>query len=92
MIDVNISFVGTGHYQEPSPIMPEFYAPLENITATQGRDVQFTCVVNHLGEYRVSSFLMKYSYHKIHPIFWKKKRNAGLENVITILRSKTKRQ
>lgn len=35
--------------------MPEFYAPLENFTATQGRDVQFTCVVNHLGDYRVSN-------------------------------------
>ncbi|XKL66239.1 hypothetical protein PGB90_009659 [Kerria lacca] len=43
-----------GHYQTSSVVMPEFYAPLENLTATQGRDVQFTCVVNHLGEYRVA--------------------------------------
>lgn len=40
---------------KPETVMPEFYAPLENLTATQGRDVQFTCVVNHLGDYRVSN-------------------------------------
>lgn len=33
---------------------PEFLAPLENLTVTQGRDVSFTCVVNALGNYRVS--------------------------------------
>lgn len=33
---------------------PEFLAPLENLTVTQGRDVSFTCVANNLGEYRVS--------------------------------------
>jgi hypothetical protein len=33
---------------------PEFLQPLDNLTATQGRDVSFTCVVNNLGQYRVS--------------------------------------
>ena len=32
---------------------PEFLQPLENHTVTQGRDVFFTCVVNHLGPYKV---------------------------------------
>lgn len=32
---------------------PEFLAPLENHTVTQGRDVHFTCVVNHLSSYKV---------------------------------------
>lgn len=32
---------------------PEFLAPLENHTVSQGRDVYFTCVVNHLGQYKV---------------------------------------
>ncbi|XP_001599961.2 lachesin [Nasonia vitripennis] len=35
-------------------IMPEFLAPLENHTVIQGRDVSFTCVVNHLQTYRVA--------------------------------------
>ncbi|XP_044731282.1 lachesin-like [Chrysoperla carnea] len=33
---------------------PEFLAPLENHTVTQGRDVYFTCVVNHLSSYKVA--------------------------------------
>ncbi|XP_066599595.1 lachesin-like [Prorops nasuta] len=33
---------------------PEFLAPLENHTVTQGRDVSFTCVVNHLQSYKVA--------------------------------------
>ncbi|XP_039277455.1 lachesin-like [Nilaparvata lugens] len=33
---------------------PEFLAALENHTVTQGRDVSFTCVVNHLGTYKVA--------------------------------------
>lgn len=38
------------------PVMePEFLAPLENHTVTQGRDVSFTCVVNHLSSYKVNS-------------------------------------
>uniref|UniRef100_A0A6P7F116 Lachesin-like isoform X2 n=1 Tax=Diabrotica virgifera virgifera TaxID=50390 RepID=A0A6P7F116_DIAVI len=39
--------------QIPDP-EPEFLAPLENHTVTQGRDVYFTCVVNHLGSYKVA--------------------------------------
>lgn len=38
--------------------MPEFLAPLENLTVTQGRDVQFTCIVNDLGSFRVSNFIL----------------------------------
>ncbi|XP_024082123.1 lachesin-like isoform X2 [Cimex lectularius] len=33
---------------------PEFLENLENHTVTQGRDVSFTCVVNHLGSYKVA--------------------------------------
>lgn len=33
---------------------PTFLAPLENITAVQGRDAVFTCVADNLGDYRVS--------------------------------------
>ncbi|KDR17669.1 Lachesin [Zootermopsis nevadensis] len=33
---------------------PEFLQPLENHTVTQGRDVFFTCIVNHLGSYKVA--------------------------------------
>lgn len=32
---------------------PEFLAPLDNHTVTQGREVVFTCVVNHLNGYKV---------------------------------------
>lgn len=35
-------------------VEPEFLQELENHTVTQGRDVHFTCVVNHLSNYRVS--------------------------------------
>ncbi|XP_054016111.1 lachesin-like isoform X1 [Hylaeus anthracinus] len=35
-------------------ILPEFLAPLENHTVVQGRDVFFTCVVNHLQQYKVA--------------------------------------
>lgn len=38
---------------EPDEVMPEFYAPLENWTVTQGRDIYFTCTVNNLGNYKV---------------------------------------
>lgn len=44
-----------GQIPEPDEVMPEFYAPLENWTVTQGRDVYFTCTVNNLGKYKVSS-------------------------------------
>ncbi|XP_033222644.1 lachesin-like [Belonocnema kinseyi] len=33
---------------------PEFLMPLENHTVTQGREVVFTCVVNHLQSYKVA--------------------------------------
>ncbi|XP_043280754.1 lachesin isoform X2 [Venturia canescens] len=33
---------------------PDFLYPLENVTIPQGRDATFTCVVNHLGGYRVA--------------------------------------
>ncbi|CAG9135615.1 unnamed protein product [Plutella xylostella] len=33
---------------------PEFLSPLENITVAQGRDVHFTCTVNHLSTYKVA--------------------------------------
>ncbi|XP_065165837.1 lachesin-like isoform X2 [Atheta coriaria] len=36
---------------EPEPV---FLAPLENHTVTQGRDIFFTCVVNHLSSYKVA--------------------------------------
>ncbi|VVC43626.1 Immunoglobulin subtype,Immunoglobulin-like domain,Immunoglobulin-like fold,Immunoglobulin V-set [Cinara cedri] len=39
---------------EPDELMPEFYAPLENWTVSQGRDVYFTCTVNNLGKYKVA--------------------------------------
>lgn len=39
--------------EEPEP---EFLQALENHTVTQGRDVHFTCVVNHLSNYRVSEY------------------------------------
>ncbi|XP_038110933.1 lachesin [Culex quinquefasciatus] len=53
---LNILFVailvnGHGSQQEAQP---EFLAPLDNLTVTQGRDVSFTCVVNNLGQYRVA--------------------------------------
>ncbi|XP_074115531.1 dpr-interacting protein lambda [Cotesia typhae] len=35
-------------------MLPIFLAPLENHTVTQGRDVFFTCVVNHLHSYKVA--------------------------------------
>lgn len=43
----------TGQMHELDEVMPEFYAPLENWTVTQGRDVYFTCTVNNLGKYKV---------------------------------------
>ena len=38
--------------------MPEFLFPLENHTVIQGRDVVFTCVVNHLQNYKVCNILI----------------------------------
>ncbi|KAI5644545.1 immunoglobulin domain-containing protein [Phthorimaea operculella] len=41
---------GSGYSEEP-----EFLSPLENLTVAQGRDVHFTCTVNHLGGYKTST-------------------------------------
>ncbi|XP_025834919.1 lachesin-like isoform X2 [Agrilus planipennis] len=43
--------VATGQVDKPPP---EFLEPLENHTVTQGRDIYFTCVVNHLADYKVA--------------------------------------
>uniref|UniRef100_A0A182YN86 Uncharacterized protein n=1 Tax=Anopheles stephensi TaxID=30069 RepID=A0A182YN86_ANOST len=58
---LNISLVVllvNGHGTQ-TEAQPEFLAPLDNLTVTQGRDVSFTCVVNNLGQYRVSCFVQK---------------------------------
>ncbi|RVE53571.1 hypothetical protein evm_001712 [Chilo suppressalis] len=44
----------TGEMPIQSDMEPEFLQALENHTVTQGRDVHFTCVVNHLSNYRVA--------------------------------------
>ncbi|XP_059470073.1 lachesin-like [Neocloeon triangulifer] len=43
-----------GQYPHQQELEPEFLAPLENHTVPQGREVSFTCVVNHLGQYKVA--------------------------------------
>ncbi|XP_034171669.1 lachesin isoform X1 [Osmia lignaria lignaria] len=43
-----------GQAMPKSEVQPEFLALLENHTVTQGRDVSFTCVVNHLQSYKVA--------------------------------------
>lgn len=43
--------LASGQLVDPEP---EFLAPLENHTVVQGRDVYFTCVVNHLASYKVA--------------------------------------
>lgn len=43
-----------GQTMPKSEVQPEFLALLENHTVTQGRDVSFTCVVNHLQSYKVA--------------------------------------
>ncbi|XP_055643967.1 protein amalgam [Toxorhynchites rutilus septentrionalis] len=53
---LNILFIAilvNGHGSQTES-QPEFLAPLDNLTVTQGRDVSFTCVVNNLGQYRVA--------------------------------------
>ncbi|XP_076665974.1 dpr-interacting protein lambda [Andrena cerasifolii] len=40
--------------QQTPELLPEFLAPLENHTVIQGRDIFFTCVVNHLQTYKVA--------------------------------------
>ncbi|CAH2040612.1 unnamed protein product, partial [Iphiclides podalirius] len=44
----------TGEMPIQAELEPEFLQELENHTVTQGRDVHFTCVVNHLSNYRVA--------------------------------------
>ncbi|XP_013173727.1 PREDICTED: lachesin-like [Papilio xuthus] len=44
----------TGEMPIQTEVEPEFLQELENHTVTQGRDVHFTCVVNHLSNYRVA--------------------------------------
>lgn len=39
---------------------PEFAAPISNLTVALGRDATFTCLVKHLGGYRVSFPLWKF--------------------------------
>lgn len=46
--------VSLGQTPPKSEVLPEFLALLENHTVTQGRDVFFTCVVNHLQSYKVA--------------------------------------
>lgn len=40
---------------DPNDAGPEFLAQLTNFTVPQGRDISFTCVVDNLGPYRVST-------------------------------------
>lgn len=40
---------GSGYSEQE----PEFLSPLENLTVAQGRDVQFTCTVHHIGTFKV---------------------------------------
>ncbi|CAG5046565.1 unnamed protein product [Parnassius apollo] len=44
----------TGEMPIQAEVEPEFLQELENHTVTQGRDVHFTCIVNHLSNYRVA--------------------------------------
>lgn len=57
LITINLmcdSCSGLGQTTEQEP---EFLQPLDNLTVSQGRDVSFTCVVNNLGQYRVSKHI-----------------------------------
>lgn len=59
--DQNVSagqLQGSGYAEQE----PEFLSPLENLTVAQGRDVHFTCTVNRLSTYKVSSFRTHKSY------------------------------
>ncbi|EGI66337.1 Lachesin [Acromyrmex echinatior] len=51
---VTFLHVSLGQTPPKSEVLPEFLALLENHTVTQGRDVSFTCVVNHLQSYKVA--------------------------------------
>lgn len=54
LMSFNAKVFSTGTSIQQTEPQPEFLAPLDNFTVTQGRDVSFTCVVNNLGIYRVS--------------------------------------
>lgn len=55
-----------GNNMQETEHQPEFLAPLDNFTVTQGRDISFTCVVNDLGPYRVSGFLLNHYKYLLH--------------------------
>lgn len=40
--------------KSPSNVLPEFSAPIGNVTAVLGRDVRLVCTVENLGHYQVS--------------------------------------
>lgn len=54
--NVSIKYVFLYYHlgQDTPELLPVFLAPLENHTVTQGRDVFFTCVVNHLHSFKVA--------------------------------------
>ncbi|XP_049871179.1 lachesin-like [Pectinophora gossypiella] len=54
-----LSVFVTGEMPIQGELEPEFLQALENHTVTQGRDVHFTCVVNHLSNYRCSALIFK---------------------------------
>lgn len=41
------------HHIQGGAFPPEFAAPISNLTVALGRDATFTCLVKHLGGYRV---------------------------------------
>lgn len=41
--------------KNPNGILPEFSAPIGNVTAVLGRDVRLLCQIENLGQYQVSS-------------------------------------
>ena len=46
---------------------PSFSEPINNITVSKGRDITFTCVVKHLGQYKVSHRCLH--QHKVELLF-----------------------
>ncbi|GBP59576.1 hypothetical protein EVAR_44791_1 [Eumeta japonica] len=53
---------------------PEFLSPLENITVAQGRDIHFTCTVNHLGTYKTRSCIRQAPDNALYLLTGKKQR------------------
>jgi len=49
-------FTGSTHGRG---LEPEFDVKLPNLTIKQGSDASFTCVVKHLGEYKVGASFAK---------------------------------